>query len=217
MTAPTRHEFDWVTGDEQWLASLIRHADLDQPVDEAPSPPVAPAPPSATTPEEATPPTEMPSPSTAPSFSALGSTFNNTTPAPMSSFGQPPIEQGGQGPASINKNANELTTVHNSLLAQVNAGQFSGASLGHVQAVLSDINTAISTANASANASSAFGSMAAAEQALRASNLDVINTVNAVKTDAALSALAATAPAPEAVLEEPQRPTHRTPTSRRSA
>ena len=113
---------------------------------------------------------------------------------------QPPIEQGGQGPGSINQNANDLTTVHNSLLAEVNAGQFSGAALGHVQAILSDINTAISTANATANASSAFGSVAAAEQALRASHLDVINTVNAVKTDAALSAPGGNrASAPEAV------------------
>jgi hypothetical protein len=175
-----------------------RYADLDSPIDAAPSPPVSPAPPSATTPEEAPPPTEIPSPTTAPSISALGSTFIDTTLAPVSSLGQTPVEQGSQGPASINQNASDLTTVHNSLLAQVNAGQFSGAALGHVQAVLSDINTAISTANASANASSAFGSAAAAEQALRASHLDVINTVNAVKTDAALSALAATAPAPAA-------------------
>ena len=173
-----------------------RHADLDQPVDATPSPPIAPAPPSATTPEEAPPPTEMTSPSTAPSISALGSTFIDTTQAPVSIQGPTPVEQSGQGPASINQNASDLTTVHNSLLAQVSAGQFSGAALGHVQAILSDINTAISTANASANASSAFGSVAAAEQALRASHLDVINTVNEVKTDAALSALAATAPAP---------------------
>ena len=178
-----------------------RHVDLDPPVDEAPSPPVVPTPPSSTTPEETLPPTEMPSTSTVPSISALGSTFIDTTQAPVSSLGQTPVEQGGQGAASINQNANDLTTVHNSLLAQVNAGQFSGAALGHVQAVLSDINTAISTANATANGGGAFGSVAAAEQALRASHLDVINTVNAVRTDAALSALAATAPAPEAVPE----------------
>ena len=181
-----------------------RHVDLDPPVDEAPSPPVVPAPPSSTTPEETPPPTEMPSPSTVPSISALGSTFIDTAPAPVSSLGQTPVEQGGQGPASINQNASDLTTVHNSLLAQVNAGQFSGAALGHVQAILSDINAAISTANATANGAGAFGSVAAAEQALRASDLDVINTVNAVKTDAALSALAATAPAaaPETLPEE---------------
>ena len=75
--------------------------------------------------------------------------------------------------------------MQNGLLAEVNAGQFSGAALGHVQAILSDINTAISTANASANGGGTFGSAAAAEQALRASHLDIVNTV---KTDPALTA-----------------------------
>lgn len=182
-----------------------RRADLDLPVDEALSPPVAPAPPSATPPEEAPPPAEMSSPSTAPSISALGSGFVDTTPVPVSGMGQNPAEHGSQGPAGINLNTNDLATVHNGLLAQVNAGQFSGAALGHVQAVLSDINTAISTANATANSSATFGSAAAADQALRASQLDVINAVNAVKTDAALSSLAANGPAtaPATLPEEP--------------
>ena len=155
-----------------------RHVDLDQPIDEAPSPPVAPAPPSTTAPEEAPPLIETPSPSTAPSFSGLGTTFNNATQAPVSSLSQTPVEEGGQGPGSVNNFTNDLTAVHNGLLAEVNKGQFSGAALGHVQAILSDINTAISTANATANSAGAFGSTAAAEQALRASHLDIINTVN---------------------------------------
>ncbi|UPJ50997.1 hypothetical protein IVB30_06425 [Bradyrhizobium sp. 200] len=128
-----------------------------------------------------------------PSYSSgLGSIFNDSTRAPVSSLGQNLVEQGGQGLGSINNhNTNDLATVHNGLLAQVNSGQFSGAALGHVQAILSDINTAISTANATVNGASTFGSAAVAEQALRASNLDVINTVNTVKTDAVLSSLAA--------------------------
>ena len=68
--------------------------------------------------------------------------------------------------------------MHNGLLAEVSKGQLSGAALGHVQAILSDINTAISTANATVNSAGTFGSTAAAEQSLRASNLDIINTVN---------------------------------------
>ena len=55
-----------------------RRVDLEQPIDEAPSPPVAPAPPSATPPEEAPPLIDTPSPSTAPTFSGLGTTFNNS-------------------------------------------------------------------------------------------------------------------------------------------
>ena len=58
------------------------------------------------------------------------------------------------------------------------------------QAILSDINTAISTANATSNSALAAGNMAAAEQSLRANNLLVVNSVNTVKTDVALTNLA---------------------------
>ena len=170
-----------------------RVVDFDPPIDEAPSPPVAPAPPSETPPEEAPPLIETPSPSTAPSFSGLGTTYNNATQAPVSGLSQNPVEGGGQGPGSVNNFTNELTAVHNGLLAEVNKGQLSGAALGQVQAILSDINTAISTANATANSSSTFGSTAAAEQSLRASHLDILNTV---KTDVALTNLATLAAVP---------------------
>jgi hypothetical protein len=175
-----------------------RHVDLDPPIDEAPSPPVVPVPPSTAPLEETVPPTEIPSPSPSivPSSSSLGAPLNNATPAPVGSLGQNPAEESGQGLGNVNHNTNDLTMVHNGLLAQVNAGQFSGAALGHVQAILSDINTAISVANNTAisvaNASASGSGVAAAEQALRASNLDIVNTV---KTDPALSNLAANGPA----------------------
>lgn len=171
-----------------------RHVDFDPPVDEAPSPPVAPAPPSTTPLEETPPPTDTPSPSPSivPSSPGLGATLNNATSSPVSSLGQNPVAESGQGLGSISHNTNDLTMVQNGLLAQVNAGQFSGAALGHVQAILSDINTAISAANALANGVGALGGAANAEQALRASHLDIINTV---KTDPALSNLAANGPA----------------------
>jgi hypothetical protein len=175
-----------------------RQVDLDPPVDEAPSPPVVPAPPSTTPPEETVPLTETPSasPSIVPSFSGLGAPLNNATSAPVGSLGQSPVEENSQGLGSINHNTNDLTMAHNGLLAQVNAGQFSGAALGHVQAILSDINTAISVANNAAisvaSAAASGSGVAAAEQALRASNLDIVNTV---KTDPALSNLAANGPA----------------------
>ena len=175
-----------------------RQVDLDPPVDEAPSPPVVPAPQSTTPPEETVPLTETPSasPSIVPSFSGLGAPLNNATSAPVGSLGQSPVEENSQGLGSINHNTNDLTMAHNGLLAQVNAGQFSGAALGHVQAILSDINTAISVANNAAisvaSAAASGSGVAAAEQALRASNLAIVNTV---KTDPALSNLAANGPA----------------------
>jgi hypothetical protein len=171
-----------------------RHVDFDPPVDEVPSPPVAPAPPSTPPLEETPPPTDTPSPSPSivPSSPSLGATPSNATSAPVGSPGQNPVAESGGGLGSISHNTNDLTMVQNGLLAQVNAGQFSGAALGHVQAILSDINTAISAANASANGVGALGGVANAEQALRASHLDIINTV---KTDPALSNLAANGPA----------------------
>jgi hypothetical protein len=170
-----------------------RPVDLAPPIDEAPSPPVVPAPPSTTPSEDAPPLIETPSPSTAPSFSGLGTTFNNAIQTSVGSLPQNPVEQGGHGPVSTNQFTNELTTVHNGLLAEVNKGQLSGAALGQVQAILSDINIAISTANATANIGGTFGSTAAAEQSLRASQLDIINTV---KTDVALTNLATLAATP---------------------
>jgi hypothetical protein len=165
-----------------------RHVDLDPPVDEAPSPPTVPAPPS-TTPEETPPPTEMPlvSPSIVPSSSGL-TPLNTATLAPVASVGQNPVEEIGQGTGTATHYTNDLAMVQNGLLAQVNAGQFSGAALGHVQAILSDLNSAISVANASANVSG----VAAADQTIHASQLNIINTV---KTDPALTSIAANGPA----------------------
>ncbi len=181
-----------------------RRADLEQPIDEAPSPPVAPAPPSATSPEEAPPLIDTPSPSTAPTFSGLGTTFNNGIQAPVSGLAQTPVDQGSPGTGGINNSTSELTTLHNGLLAEVSKGQLSGAALGHVQAILSNINTAISTANATANSAAMIGNAVAAEQSLRASNLDILNAVNSVKADVALTNLAL-ASAPD-VAPEPAAP-----------
>ena len=177
-----------------------RHADLEQPIDEAPSPPVAPATPS----EDAPPLIDTPSPSAAPTFSGLGSTFNNSIQTPVSSLPQSPVDQGSAATGGINNVTSELTTVHNSVLAEVGRGQLSGAALGQVQAILSNISTAISTANATASTAAAIGNIAAAEQSLRASSLDIVNTVNTVKADVALTNLAVNS-APT-VVPEPAEP-----------
>jgi hypothetical protein len=60
-------------------------------------------------------------------------------------------------------------------------------------AILSDITSAISAANATASTAGAFGNTAGAEQALRASQLSIINTVN---TDPVLANPAPAAPVP---------------------
>ncbi|WP_334357990.1 MULTISPECIES: hypothetical protein [unclassified Bradyrhizobium] len=83
--------------------------------------------------------------------------------------------------------------MQNNLLAEVNAGQFSGAALGHVQAILSNLTSAISTANAAVSHGGSFANAAGAEQAVRASQLSIIN---AVSTDPVLANPAPAAPLP---------------------
>src|SRR5262249_3582892 len=66
-------------------------------------------------------------------------------------------------------------------------GDFTGASLDHIQTILKDITTAISAATASVSGGGSFGSVAAAEKALHDSHVDVLNVVN---NDANLAAIA---------------------------
>jgi hypothetical protein len=146
----------------------------------APDPSPAPAPTPA--------PDPAPSPApAAPVFSDLGATFNDATRALEGGLWQNVVEEGGQGHGSIGRYTSDLTAVENGLMAEVQAGQFTGATLQHVNAILADINTALSAATASVNGGGSFGSVANAEDALRTSHLDILNIVN---KDATLSGLA---------------------------
>jgi hypothetical protein len=149
-------------------------ADLDLPIDEAASPPVAPASPSTMPSEETLPANQTTTRPIGSNFSDLGATFNGMARPPMDASSQNTLDQGGQGAGSMALHTNDLTAVQNNLLAELNTGQFSGAALGHVQAILSDITTAISAANASVSG----GGTPGAEQALRASHLSILNTVS---------------------------------------
>jgi hypothetical protein len=175
-------------------------ADIDPPIDEAARPSDAPASPSTVPSEETLPANQTMTRPIGSNFSDLGATFNGMARPQMEASSQNAPDQGGQQTGSMAHHTNALTTVQNNVLAELNAGQFSGAALGHVQAILSDITAAISAANASVSTAGSFGSAAGAEQALRAAQLSIINTVN---TDPVLANPAApvTEPiaAPEAV------------------
>jgi hypothetical protein len=147
--------------------------------DPSPDPTPPDAPPPVTTPPETTPP--------APDFAQLGATFNDATRALVGGLWQNVVEEGGQGNGSVFRYVSDLQTVQQGLEAQVNAGQFTGATLAHVQTILGDLATASSAATASVNGGGTFGSVAAAERALHDSHVDVLNIVNG---DATLSALA---------------------------
>ena len=158
------------------------HTDHQPETDPGNPPPANPTPPVVTTPADPAPVT-----STAPAFSDLGTTFNDATRALVGGLWQNVVQEGGQGNGSIVRYTHDLTTVQTGLQAEVAAGQFAGATLGHVQTVLSDISTALLAASASVNGGGTFGSVAAAENALRASHLDILNVVN---SDPALATLA---------------------------
>ena len=149
-------------------------ADLDHPIDEAASPSAAPDSSSTMPPEETLPANQTMTRPIGSSFSDLGAAFNGMARPPMDASSQNAFDQGGQRTGNVAHHTNDLTTVQNNVLAELNTGQFSGAALGHVQAILSDITTAISAANASASG----GGMPGAEQALRASQLSILNTVS---------------------------------------
>jgi len=89
--------------------------------------------------------------------------------------------------------------VQNTLLATVNTGQFSGAELAHVQAILSDLTSAISAANASASGLGLSGS-ATTGQTLLASQISMLN---AVDTDVVLATPAPVDPVPAAPAPTP--------------
>jgi hypothetical protein len=151
-----------------------QHADNVQPIGPGPATPVTPVAPVQTA-------------SPAAAFSDLGLTFNDATRALEGGLWQNTVSEGGQGLGSIGRYTTDLTNVQTGLQAEKAAGQFTGDTLAHVNTILSDITTALSAATASVNGGGTFGSVAAAETALHASHLDILNIVN---SDANLTALA---------------------------
>jgi len=148
----------------------LRDVDRDTPADRATSTTVAPvSPPAVTLSDEMQPTNQARGSSTAPSLPDLGTTFSDALRSPVSG-----LEAGHQDFGNVVPQTNDLAALKNGLLAEINAGQYSGATLGHVQAILSDITTAISSANAAGSG----GSVPGVEQALRVSHLSIINTVS---------------------------------------
>jgi hypothetical protein len=129
----------------------------------------------------------LPQATPTPAFADLGTTFNDATHALVGGLWQTAVEEGGQGTGSINTYVSDLQTVQAGIQTEIQAGQFTGNTLAHAQTILTDISTAISAAQASVNGGGNFGSVAAAEAALRTSHLDILNVV---ANDANLAAAA---------------------------
>ncbi len=173
----------------------VREIDREAPADEATSSAVAPgSPPAITVFDEAQPTNHARGSSTAPSLLDPGTISGDAMRSPVNGLGQSGVEASHLAFGSVAPQTNDLVALKNGLLAEVSAGQYSGATLGHVQAILSDITTAIASANAAANGAGVPGM----EQALRVSQLSIINAVN---TDPVLAN-----PAPQNGPTEPTEP-----------
>lgn len=146
----------------------------DTPADEVASPPIAPEAQATLAPSDDKPPTsQAPGSSTPPNLLDRATNFNDTISSQIGDISQSGFAEAGKVSASPAPNTSELAAAQNELLAVINAGQFSGATLGHAQAMLSDLTAAISAANVSAGS----GGMPGPEPAISASHLNILNTV----------------------------------------
>jgi len=120
-------------------------------------------------------------------FAEAGAVFNDATRQLEGGLWRNVVEEGGQGFGSAGAVVTDLQTVQATLQAQIAAGQFNGAALTQVQGIVANLDQEIAAANAAVNGGGAFGSVAAAESALRSLHLGVID---AVQGDTTLGALA---------------------------
>ncbi|MGJ4952428.1 hypothetical protein [Bradyrhizobium sp. HKCCYLS20291] len=122
-----------------------------------------------------TPPTPTPP---ALGFADLGVVFNDATRFLEGGLWRNVVDEGGQGLGSVFNYTGDLTVIQDGLKAMVAAGQFTGQALAHVNRILCDITVAQDAAMASVTGGGAFGSIAAAETALRNAHLDILHVVN---------------------------------------
>jgi hypothetical protein len=117
-----------------------------------------------------------------PTFADAGTLFNDATRFLEGGLWQNTVEEGGQGLGSVGSVVTDLQTVQADLQAGVAASQYTGQALTDVQSILTSVGQEITAANASVNGGGSFGSVAAAETALRNLHLGVLNTVAADPT-----------------------------------
>ena len=120
-------------------------------------------------------------------FAQAGAVFNDATHQLEGGLWRNVVEEGGQGFGSAAAVVTDLQSVQAALQAQIAAGQFDGAALTQVQNIVANLGQEVVAATAAVSGGGSFGSVAAAESALRSLHLGVID---AVQGDAALATLA---------------------------
>jgi hypothetical protein len=111
-------------------------------------------------------------------FAEAGLVFNDATRALEGGLWQNAVAESNQGRGSVYHYVYDLTTVRADLSAELAAQQFTGATADHVNAILAEVRTALQAAPASVNGGGAFGSVAAADAALRDAHVDVLEIVH---------------------------------------
>src|SRR5882724_5434312 len=120
-------------------------------------------------------------------FAQAGAVFNDATHLLEGGLWRNVAEEGGQGFGSAGAVVTDLQSVQAALQAQIAAGQFNGATLTQVQNIVANLDQEVTAATAAVNGGGSFGSVAAAESALRSLHLGVLD---AVQGDATLATLA---------------------------
>src|SRR5258705_13668640 len=120
-------------------------------------------------------------------FAQAGAVFNDATHLLEGGLWRNVVEEGGQGLGSAGAVVTDLQSVQATLQAQIAAGQFNGATLTQVQNIVANLDQEVAAATAAVNGGGSFGSVAAAESALRTLHL---GGIDAVSGDAAPSLLA---------------------------
>src|SRR3984893_16687334 len=112
---------------------------------------------------------------TVPTFAQAGLVFNDATRKLEGGLWLNAVTQGNQGTGTLGTYSKDLMTVQTDLMAEIKAGQFTDATLAHVNTILADITTALASANAAVTGPAA--GVAAAETALHNAQTGILNIV----------------------------------------
>jgi hypothetical protein len=120
-------------------------------------------------------------------FAEAGTVFNDATRVLEGGLWQTAVQESNQPTGTVSRYVGDLSTVQTDLVAEINASQFTGAPLAHVETILADLTTALGAAPASVNGAGNSDDVTNAQTALRNAHLDVLNIVQGDDTLASLA------------------------------
>jgi hypothetical protein len=118
-----------------------------------------------------------------PTFAELGATFNDATRVLEGGVWKNVVEEGGQGLGSVYRAVNDLTSVQSGLQAQIQANQFTGETLIHVQEIVAQLNQEIEAVQESVNGGQAQNNGAGAVGSGTVFGADAAKAINDIHRD----------------------------------